>query len=153
MAESKLERYISRDFGLKEASQVHPQVKYPVLVKGNDESSEKIFRMSWWPISEPFMMLKETHYHDFEQYLFFVGGDPTNLTDLGGEVELMLGESENEMEKFVFTEATAVYIPPGMRHGPLTFTRINDPGKPIMFHDYFMTGDYIRNIVSPGKGD
>lgn len=146
MAESKLEKYIKRDVQItEEMQQRHPEIKSPVLGLTSDQSfGNKKFSMSWSPISEPFEMVTETHSHDFDQFLIFVGGDVNNMVDLGGEVELTLGENEQELEKFVFTKATMVYIPAGLFHCPLNFKKVNNPNKPILFHDLFFASEYVR---------
>jgi len=146
MAKSKLEKYIRRDMKVPEdIQQRHLEVKSPVLGLMSDQSfGNKDFALSWWPISEPFEMISETHAHDFDQFLIFVGGDMKNMPDLGGEVELTLGENEKELEKFVFTTATVVYIPAGLLHCPLNFKKVNNPSKPILFHDLFFAGEYKR---------
>jgi hypothetical protein len=55
-------------------------------------------------------MAPEPHVHDWEEFLMFIGGDATNMLDLGGEVELWLGEDADHMEKFVFTTTTMVHL-------------------------------------------
>ena len=146
MAESKLEKYIRREMKVPpDIQQRHLEVKSPVLGLISDQSfGDKNFSLSWWPITEPFEMVSETHAHDFDQFLIFVGGDINNMTDLGGEVELTLGENEKELEKFVFTTATVVYVPAGMFHCPLNFKKVNNPNKPILFHDLFFASAYKR---------
>jgi len=146
MAKSKLEKYIRRDMQAPEdIQQRHLEVKSPVLGLMSDQSfGNKNFALSWWPISEPFEMISETHAHDFDQFLIFVGGDMKNMVDLGGEVELTLGENDQELEKFVFTTATVVHIPAGLLHCPLNFKKVNNPNKPILFHDLFFAGEYKR---------
>ncbi|HJX34003.1 MAG TPA: hypothetical protein VJ373_02400 [Desulfatiglandales bacterium] len=146
MAKSKLEKYIRRDMKVtKEIQKRHLEVKSPVLGLKSDRSlGNKNFALSWWPISEPFEMISEPHAHDFDQFLIFVGGDMKNMTDLGGVVELTLGKSKNKLEKFVFTKATTVYVPAGLLHCPLNFKRVNDPKKPILFHDFFLSREYKR---------
>jgi hypothetical protein len=76
--------------------------------------------------------------------VIFVGGDITNMVDLGGEVEFSLGEDPEHMEKFVFTEARMVFIPAGLYHSPLNFKKVNDPSKPILFHDLYFAPSYTR---------
>ena len=146
MAKSKLEKYIRRNMKVpKEIQQRHLEVKSPVLSLSSDKTlGNKNFSLSWWPISKPFEMVSEPHAHDFDQFLMFVGGDIKNMTDLGGEVELTLGESKNKLEKFVFTTATTVYVPAGMFHCPLNFKKVNNPNKPILFHDFFFSREYKR---------
>ena len=146
MAKSKLEKYIRRNMKVpKEIQQRHPEVKSPVLGLKSDRSlGNKNFALSWWPISEPFEMISEPHAHDFDQFLIFVGGDMKNMTDLGGVVELTLGENMNKLKKFVFTKATTVYVPAGLLHCPLNFKKVNNPKKPILFHDFFLSREYKR---------
>jgi mannose-6-phosphate isomerase-like protein (cupin superfamily) len=145
MAESKYEKYIRREVIAEDVSEVHPQITKPVLRMTSDESfGNHGFRLGWCPVTEPFEMVSETHAHDCDQYLIFVGGDATNMVDLGGEVELTLGEEGGELEKFVFTKATMVYVPAGLLHCPLNFRKVNDPAKPILFHDFFFSTEYKR---------
>jgi len=143
---SNLDKYIRRNMKVpEEIQQRHTEVKNSVLGLKSDQSfGDKNFSLSWWPISEPFEMISETHAHDFDQFLIFVGGDMKNMPDLGGEVELTLGEEEGKLEKFVFTTATMVFIPAGMLHCPLNFKKVNDPNKPILFHDLFFSREYKR---------
>ncbi|MCX7912191.1 MAG: hypothetical protein N2506_04435 [Dehalococcoidales bacterium] len=123
----------------------HPEVKAPRLGLHSDKDyGNRDFSMSWWAITEPFEMVKECHAHDFDQFLIFVGGDLTNMVDLGGEVELALSLDGKRLEKFVITEATTVFVPAGLYHCPLNFKRINDPRKPILFHDLFFAPQYGR---------
>lgn len=143
---SNLEKYIRRNMKVPEEIQKrHTEVKSQVLGLISDQDfGSKDFALSWWPISEPFEMISETHAHDFDQFLIFVGGDMKNMPDLGGEVELTLGEEEGKLEKFVFTTATTVYVPAGMLHCPLNFKKVNNPDKPILFHDLFFSREYKR---------
>jgi hypothetical protein len=126
----------------------HPEVTRPrlALKSGVDDwgSKEHNIRMTWWPITEPFEMISEPHAHDFDQFVLFVGGDITDMMELGGEVEFWLGDSPDKMEKFTFTKAAFIHVPPGLYHSPLNFKRIDDPSKPILFHDMFFANEYSR---------
>ncbi|MBN1190682.1 MAG: hypothetical protein JXA46_13090 [Dehalococcoidales bacterium] len=142
MADSSLEKYIKYDIQSQKAQEVHPQVKGPVLaMMSNENFGGHDFTMTWWPISQPFEMVSETHYHDFDQYLMFFGGDVKNMMELGGEVELSLGEQDGPLEKLVITKPAIVYVRAGMRHGPLNFKKVNDPAKPILYNDLTFTVD------------
>ncbi len=142
MAGSNLEKYIKKDIQSLKAQSVHPQVKGPVMaMMSNEGFGGHNFVVTWWPISEPFEMVSETHYHDFDQYLMFFGGDVKNMMDLGGEVELWLGEPDGELKKLVITQPCIVYVRGGMRHGPLNFKKIFDPEKPILYNDMTFTVD------------
>ena len=143
MAESNLAKYVKKAVATNEIP--HPEVTYPRLgLKSGGDFGNQEFAMSWWAISEPFVMVTEHHSHDFDQFLVFAGGDLSNMTDLGGEVELTLSEDGVNMETFVITEATNVWVPKGLYHCPLNFKRIDDPSKPILFHDLFFSPEYSR---------
>ncbi len=144
MARSDLEKYIRDPRMTTEIP--HPEVTRPrlALKSGTAGWGNEVFSMTWWPITEPFEMIGEPHAHDFDQYVIFVGGDITNMLDLGGEVEFSLGEDPGHMEKFVLTEARMIFVPAGLYHSPLNFKKINDPSKPILFHDLFFAPEYAR---------
>lgn len=62
------------------------------------------------------------HAHDFDELMAFIGSNPDNTADLGGEIELWLGD-----EKQILTETCLVYVPKGLKHGPLIFRRVDRP--------------------------
>jgi mannose-6-phosphate isomerase-like protein (cupin superfamily) len=66
--------------------------------------------------------LMESHSHPFDEYLLFLGTNPKDQFDLGGEVELWLGD-----EKRMITRTTAVFVPAGMPHCPLVFHKVDRP--------------------------
>ena len=89
-------------------------------------------------VSKPFLMVKDSHAHDFDQFLVFIGGNPQNMKDFGAEVELTLGA---EGEKHIINSSAVVYIPRGLKHCPLNFKKID---KPIIFMDLGLTPTYAR---------
>ena len=75
-----------------------------------------------------------SHTHDWDEYVGFIGSNPENPRDLGGEVEITLGD-----EKHILTKSCAVFIPKGLLHCPIVFRRIDRP----IFHFIMVTGgDY-----------
>ena len=138
-----LEKYFRK--GVVTTETPHPEVSAPRLGLHSDKGYGGMdFSMSWWAITEPFEMVADNHAHDFNQFLIFVGGDLTNMPDLGGMVELTLSRDGKNLEKFEITEATTVFVPAGLYHCPLNFKKINDPKKPILFHDLFFSPEYKR---------
>lgn len=90
-------------------------------------------------IDRPYLMVKDAHSHDFHQVLCFVGSNLEDLHDFGGGVvELSLGE---EGEKQVITSTSVVTIPPGLKHCPLNFVKVE---KPIIFVEIMLTAGYVR---------
>lgn len=98
-------------------------------------------------IKRAFMMHEETHKHDFEQVLCFIGGDPTNMYEFGAEVEFSLGE---EREKYTITKTTIVHLPAGLYHCPLNFKRID---KPIIFLEVMLTPKYDKVVSGKYPSD
>ena len=87
-------------------------------------------------ITEPGILVKEPHSHDFEQFYFFCNGDFGQYTEFDAEVEFSLGE---ECELYLINRPTAVHVPIGMIHGPMNFKRID---KPIIFIDTLLSAQY-----------
>lgn len=91
---------------------------------------------SW--ITQPFLMIKEPHTHDHDQFMIFMGANPMDVRDFGAEAEISLGE---QGEKHVINSPAIVHIPSGLMHGPLNFKRID---KPVVFLDIYLAPTYVR---------
>jgi hypothetical protein len=76
------------------------------------------------------------HSHNFHELLCFIGGNPEDVTDLGAEVSIRLGD---EPEEHIFNTATIVSMPPGLKHCPLM---VRDVTRPLVFLEISMTGDF-----------
>ncbi len=143
MSRADLEKYLHSS--VVTTPTPHPEVTSPRLgLHSSQEWGNRNFSMSWWAITEPFEMVHDCHAHDFDQFIIFAGGDLTKMPYLGGEVELGLSVDGKEVEAFVITTATTVFVPAGLYHCPLNFKRIDDPTKPILFHDLFFSPEYKR---------
>jgi hypothetical protein len=64
----------------------------------------------------------EPHQHDHDEVLAQFGTNPDDPHDLGGELEVWLND-----EKHIITRSCMIFIPKGLRHGPIRFTRIDRP--------------------------
>ena len=146
MAKSELEKYFKKTASQKKGH--HPEVTAPLLMLTSDKGFGNLnFSLGCQAITQPFEMVAENHAHDFDQFLFFTGGDGTNMPDLGGVVELTLSKDGKKLEKFTITEATCAFIPAGLYHCPLNFKKVNDPNKPIIFQNLFFTSNYQRKTA------
>jgi hypothetical protein len=76
---------------------------------------------------KPHVMVKDTHIHDFDEYLFFVGTDFADMDDFDGEIWLYMGQ---EGELHIIKKPTIVYVPAKLVHCPLKFVKLN---KPVFF--------------------
>ncbi|MBP1624853.1 MAG: hypothetical protein H6Q07_2875, partial [Acidobacteria bacterium] len=96
--------------------------------RGESDLPGAKINMGWQIFQKPYRLELESHHHDTDEYLFFLG---STLPDLAGsfdaEVEYFIGK---EYEKHIITKATVLYIPAGLEHNPCDIKRV---GKPILF--------------------
>jgi hypothetical protein len=71
------------------------------------------------PVANPHIA---EHAHGYDEIVLHLGGDPGNPEDLGGEIEYYVGG-----QPLTFDTTTAVYITKGIKHGPLTWKRLDMP--------------------------
>ena len=139
MAELKTAKYV-REAPTRPSN--HKEVTSPIPTMTSDENyGDMGFHTYWEAVTVPFNMNPDMHQHPFPQYLTFLGGDITNLLDLGGEIELSLSEDGEDVETHIITKATTVYIPGGLYHCPLIFKKVT---KPILFIDTHFALQYRK---------
>jgi hypothetical protein len=120
----------------------HADVTAPIpFLKSNEEYGDLGFHMSWKCIVRPYTDEPEAHRHDFPQFLVFLGGDPNNMLDLGGEVEITLSEDGKNFEKHLLTTMATVYIPAGLYHCPLVMKKVE---RPFVFYNFALTDKYVK---------
>jgi hypothetical protein len=125
---------------LKPGYSLYKQVTAPqVGAFGARDLNGVDFSLGWSFLTGPFLMVAEAHRHDFDQVIFFMGGDPDNVVDYDAEVVMGIGDT-----MYSITYPACVYIPAGLRHGPLDIRRVT---KPIMFIDITLSpGPSIRPV-------
>jgi hypothetical protein len=125
---------------LKPGYSMYKQVTAPqVGAFGAKDLNGADFSLGWSFLTAPFLMVADAHKHDFDQVIFFMGGDPNNVVDFDAEVEMTLGDT-----KYSITYPACVYIPKGLMHGPLNIKRVT---KPFMFFDITISpGPSIRPV-------
>ena len=122
MSSAKYSDLISRNITKKSK---HSQVKGPKIEFGGERLSGGIdLDISWYSPSEPFAMNDEIHTHDFDEYLCFLPGNPSNLNEYQAEIEISLG---GEGEKHVVVDPAIIYLPKGFPHGRLSFKKVDKP--------------------------
>ena len=127
-------------------TKLYPELTSPSFhIYGKEWDSD--YRMDWFCVTEPFLMINDPHTHDFDQFLVFQNADATRVNEFDAEVWLHLGPA-GEQEKLVITETCFVHVPSGMVHTPLEFVTIN---KPIVFIDITLTTKYVRKPEDPDK--
>lgn len=129
---------------LKPMQSIFKQIQYPQFgAFGFKDLNDAPFSLGWSLVSEPFVMVTEPHMHDFNQYLFFVGGDST---DVYGSFD---GELEFGLEGVIhsITYPACIYVPEGTLHGPYIFKTVN---KPMMFMDIVISA--VPSVRQPPPG-
>ena len=65
----------------------------------------------------------EEHVHDdTDELIGFIGSDPDNPNDLGGEIEFTIGG-----EAHLLTKSTIIFAPAGLAHNPMRILRVDRP--------------------------
>jgi len=62
------------------------------------------------------------HTHDYDEIILHIGTDPNNPEDLGGEIEIGV-----DGEPVTINSTSAIYVPKGVKHGPLVWKRFERP--------------------------
>jgi hypothetical protein len=62
------------------------------------------------------------HTHDYDEIVMHIGTDSSDEEDLGGEIEFVL-----DGEPLMIDKTSSVYVPKGMKHGPLTWKSFTRP--------------------------
>ena len=96
--------------------------------RGDSDLPGAKINMGWQMFVKPYRLELESHHHDTDEYLFFLGAElPDLVGSFDGEIEYFMGP---EYERHVITEATVLYIPAGLEHNPCDIKKL---GKPMMF--------------------
>lgn len=75
-----------------------------------------------WQMTAGPITVEEPHQHDFAELIGFIGGNQENPRDLGGEIEIRLGDKDYSLNK-----SCLVFIPKGLTHCPIRFKKIHSP--------------------------
>ena len=81
------------------------------------------------------------HAHDTEQIVLHIGSDPKNPEALGAEVELVI-----DGESYVTDRTHLFYLPKKMKHGPITWRRVDRP----LIEMTIALGASTAEAVNPG---
>jgi len=134
MAGLKYQKYV---IDAKTNQSVFEQITVPQVNLFGDKDLDGIpFTMNWSLLTQPFVMVDNTHSHDFNQVICFLGGDVNDVSKFDAEIEMHFGI---EKEKRLITSPSFIYIPAGLAHGPLIIKTVN---KPIMYMDFPLAPKY-----------
>jgi hypothetical protein len=91
----------------------------------------------------PHVLGDPPHKHNCDELLFFMPADPNTAPDLGGEVEIALGE---EWEKHVINTPAIICLPKGVQHAPIYVKRVD---KPFYFGHCLLASKYVSSAGTP----
>jgi hypothetical protein len=114
---------------LKENSIVPDIIPGPqAYFRGESDLPGAKINMGWQIFVKDYKLEMESHHHDTDEYLFFLGATlPDLVGSFDAEIEYFMGK---EYEKHTITQATVLYIPAGLEHNPCWIKRV---GKPLLF--------------------
>ena len=124
MTEINYEKYMVRHPLREIGADVRGRNSPVMTYMSNDlvEGCNKYIDISWiYGIPEPNSHTAE-YTHDYDKIVFFVGSDPFNLEDLGGEIEYYLGGQSIKLDT-----TSALYIMKGVKHGPAVWKSFKKP--------------------------
>jgi hypothetical protein len=143
MAELKYTRYIIKEPLVK--GRYSPQVHIcgEKHLCGDDLCPGSKFpgfpnEVTLFTITEP-CVVSARHAHDYDELLYFLGGNPLNFYDFGAKAEILLGEED---EKHIIDTTTIIYVPKGLMHCPIDFVSVP---KPVMFMHICASSAYQRS--------
>lgn len=130
MAKSRYEKYLVRKPRLEMGPPLPRRGRIFRTVPGltymsNDlvPGSNTYIEMGWvWDMPEPNPHIFEHSNENYDEIVLHIGNDPANPEDLGAEIEFCV-----EGEPLVFDTTTALFVPKGVKHGPLTWKRVSRP--------------------------
>ena len=82
------------------------------------------------------------HAHNYNEIVLHVGSDPDNPEALGGEMEICVGG-----QPLAFDTTTALFLPKGTKHGPLTWKKVTRPHLEMTI--MLGCGDFA--LANPGR--
>jgi len=128
MAEKKYEKYLVT----KPAREVNVMVpgkitgrEYPTMTYMSNDlvpGCNVYIEVGWiWDMPDPNPHILE-HTHDYDEVVLHIGSDFKNPEDLGAEIEYVVGG-----ETLIIDKTSATFIPKRVKHGPLTWKKVDRP--------------------------
>ena len=146
MAELKYEKYVLRE--PRGMGELPPRRTTQVQAASINEKllseiPEVNCNFNFMGVLEPHLLGDPPHKHEYDEFLFFIAADSENAPDLGGEVEIALGE---EWEKHVINTSAIVCLPRGVQHCPIYVKKVD---KPFYFGHIMLASTYSSSAFRP----
>lgn len=128
MAEKKYGKYLvkkpAREVRVPGLDEIKGR-KYPTMTyMSNDLVSgcNVYLELGWiWAMPDPNPHILE-HTHDYDEVILHIGSDFNNPEDLGAEIEFVV-----EGEPLIIDKTSALFMPKGVKHGPVIWKRVDRP--------------------------
>lgn len=134
MALTKYGKYVSREII---AESKYSAITTPIARYNGCRGGGDALTCEWSCITKPFTMDQEPEVdNERDQFLLFGSTNLEDGKDFNAEIELPLGARG---EKQIITGPTCVYLPKGLKHGPVKFKSI---GKPITCMSVSLSPEY-----------
>jgi hypothetical protein len=126
MAEPKYKKYlVNRPLYEMEHAELKGR-QFPTMTLMSNKlvpGSNAYLEVGWiWDMPEPNPHILEHSHDKYNEIVLHIGGDPDNPDDLGAEIEFTVGG-----EPFILDKTSSVFIPAGLKHGPLTWKKVRRP--------------------------
>ena len=92
------------------------------VIKGAFYMETAWFQPGEWPEFKFEEGTVKEHSHQYDETVAYVGTNPDNIYDLGGEIEFWIDGEQNIIDR-----SFIAFVPAGIRHGPLSIKRIDKP--------------------------
>jgi hypothetical protein len=105
------------------AMEVKGRIPAMTLMSGSLVPGTKMYIETGWVLGmpDPNPHIGE-HAHDYDEIILHLGTDPNNPEDLGGEIEIGM-----DGKPVIIKSTSAIYVPKGMKHGPLVWKKFDRP--------------------------
>ncbi len=125
MAESDYKKYVVDKTAYEVAPKLEVTGRIPAmtLMSGNLVPGAKMYIEAGWILGmpDPNPHIGE-HTHDYDEIVVHFGTDPGNPEDLGAEIEISI-----DGKPFLIKNTSAIYVPMGVKHGPLIWKKFEKP--------------------------
>jgi hypothetical protein len=75
-----------------------------------------------WEMPEPNPHIFEHSHNKYNEIVLHIGADPFNPEYLGADIEFVVGN-----DKLTIDKSSALFVPKGVKHGPLTWRKLEKP--------------------------
>jgi hypothetical protein len=129
---------------LKEEAPIDAVASPMVGLRGASDIPGAGINMGFAMYVKPIRLELQSHHHDVDEYLFFLGAQLPDLTaNFEAEIEMFVGE---EYERHIITKPTVLYIPRGLEHNPMDIKRLD---KPMLFCPVHLA-PYFNGVYKTG---